>query len=163
MPELRLRRDSKDRKRYAIDGVGEMRLGKWYQRGATIASESGGSWELKSGRWNQALTATDASGGVAATYEPRGALKRGGEIALGAGSETYELKPSSNWRNRYALWSGEDELAAVETKGWSGKEVAVDVSNGVSPDALLLLMACYLVRRFGEDDAASAGGAAAAG
>lgn len=139
-----------------------MRLGRWYQRGATIASESGRSWELKSGRWSQALTATDDSGGVAATYEPRGALKRGGEIALRPGDETYELKPSSHWRNRYALWAGEDELAAVETRGWSGHEVAVDVSDGASVDPLLLLTACYLVRRFGEDDAATAGGAAAA-
>lgn len=96
-----------------------------------------------------------------AAYRPRGALKRGGEIVLAESGETFELKPSSNWRNRYALWSGETELAAVETKGWSGQEVAVDVSDERSVEALVLLLACYLVRRFGEDDAAAASGATA--
>lgn len=117
MAELRLRRDPDDRKRYVIDGVGELRTGKWHQRGATVTSAAGDGWELK---------------------------------------------PSSNWRNRYALWSGESELASVETTGWSGQEVAVDVSDDTSVEPLLLLMACYLVRRFGEDAAAAAGGATAA-
>jgi hypothetical protein len=68
---------------------------------------------------------------------------------------TWKLKPSSNWRNRYALWSGEHELASVETTGWSGQEVAVEVSDEVPVEPLLLLLACYLVRRFGENSAAA--------
>lgn len=160
MAELRLRRDSEDRKRYVLEGVGELRLGRWYRRGATISSNSGASWELTSSGWSSAVTAIDAEGREAATYRPRGALKRGGEIMLADGDETFELKASSNWRNRYALWSGETELAAVETKGWSGQEVAVDRSDDRSVEALVLLMACYLVRRLGEDDATAAGGAA---
>jgi hypothetical protein len=33
MAELRLRRDPDDRKRYVIEGVGELTTGKWHQRG----------------------------------------------------------------------------------------------------------------------------------
>jgi hypothetical protein len=36
MTELRLRRDPDDRKRYVIDGVGDTRVGKWYERGAIL-------------------------------------------------------------------------------------------------------------------------------
>jgi hypothetical protein len=158
MAELRLRRDREDRKRYVLDGVGELRLGRWYRRGATISSDSGASWELRSSGWSSVVTATDAGGREAATYRPRGALKRGGEIMVAEG-DTFELKPSSNWRNRYALWSGESELAAVETKGWSGQEVAVDLSDDRLVEALVLLMACYLVRRFGEDSSSAAAAA----
>jgi len=130
-------------------------MGKWHQRGARVSSVTGGRWELRPRAWSSGATAIDATGAEAATYEPHGALKRGGEILLAGGGERYELKPSSNWRNRYALWTGETELAAVETKGWSGQEVALDVSDVSSVDPLLLLMACYLVRRFGEDSAAA--------
>lgn len=101
------------------------------------------------------------AGAEVASYQPR-ALKRGGEIVIAEGGEKFELKPSSSWRNRYALWSGESELAAVEAKGWSGREVAVDLTDDPSVAPLLLLMTCYLVRRFGEDDTAAAGGATAA-
>jgi hypothetical protein len=155
MAELRLRRDPGDRKRYVLDGVGEMRVGKWYERGATLLADSGESWEMKPATWTSSVTATDSSGAEAATYEPRGAFKRGGEIQLPARGERYDLKPSSSWRNRYGLWTGDAELAAVETTGWSGQEVAVGVSEGASVDPLLLLMACFLVRRFGEDEAAA--------
>jgi hypothetical protein len=161
MSELRLRRDPEDRKRYVLDDVGEMRLGKWYERGATIYSNAGESWELRSSAWRGAVSATHSSGAEAATYEPRGAFKRGGEITLADTAEAYALKPSSNWRNRYALWSGERELAAVETRDWSGQEVAVEVDDSASLDPLLLLPACYLVRRFGEDESAGAGAATA--
>jgi len=161
MTELRLRRDPDDRKRCVLDGVGDMRVGKWYERRATLSADSGESWEMKPATWTS-VSATDSSGAEAATYEPRGAFKRGGEIQLAESGERYDLKPSSSWRNRYALWTGDAELAAVETTGWSAQEVAVGVSEGASVDPLLLLMACFLVRRFGEDDAA-AGAAAVTG
>jgi hypothetical protein len=72
---------------------------------------------------------------------------------LAESGKRYDLKPSSSWRHRYALWAGDEELAAVETSGWSGQEVAVGVSAGAPVDPLLLLIACFLVRRFGEDEA----------
>ena len=49
----------------------------------------------------------------------------------------------------------------METKGWSGQQGAVDLSDDRSVEPLVLLMTCYLVRRFGEDDAPAAGGATA--
>ena len=162
MTELRLRRDPDDRNRYVLDGVGDMRVGKWYERGATLSAVSGESWEMKPATWTSSVTATDSSGAEVASYEPRGTFKRGGEIELADSGERYDLKPSSSWRNRYALWAGGEELAAVETTGWSGQEVAVGVSEGTPVDPLLLRMACFLVRRFGEDEA-TAGAAGVAG
>ena len=38
MAELRLRRDPDDRKRYVIEGVGELKTGRWHQRGAAAAA-----------------------------------------------------------------------------------------------------------------------------
>lgn len=78
MAELRLRRDSEDRKRYVLEGVGELRLAKWYRRGAVVSSDDG-RWELSSRAWSPGVTATDAGGAEAATYQPRGAFKRGGD------------------------------------------------------------------------------------
>jgi hypothetical protein len=161
MHELRLRRDRDDRKRYVLEGVGEMRVGEWYERGATLSATSGESWRVKPANWTSSVTATASSGARVASYEPRGAFKRGGEIELAESGERYDLKPSSSWRNRYALWSADEELAAVETTGWSGQEVAVAVREEAQVNPLLLLMACFLVRRFGEDEAAA--GAAVAG
>ena len=161
MTDLRLRRDDADRKRYVLEGVGELRFGRWYRRGATVSDTAGHSWELKTSGLKQSAEAVGETGGQAASYEPKGVFKRGGRIEVADGSG-FDLKPSSAWRNRYALWSGEDEVASVETTGWSGQEVAVSVAEGASVDALPLLMACWLVRRFGEDDAAvTAGGSAA--
>ncbi len=162
MTELRLRRDDVDKKRYVLDGVGELQFGKWYERGATATDTGGRSWELKPSTWSRSAEALDQAGDQAAGFEPEGTFKRGGRLAVNGGA-TFDLKPSSAWKNRYALWSGEDELASVETKGWSGSEVAVDLGEGASVEPLPLLMACWLVRRFGEDDAAAASGGAAAG
>ena len=163
MTELRLRRDDSDKKRYLIEGVGELRLGKWYQRGGVISDTGGRSWELKSSAWKLSAEAVDEAGATGARYEPLGVLKRGGELELADGT-LFELKPSSAWKNRYALWYGDTELASIETKGWTGSEVAVTLAEGASVAPLPLLMACWLVRRFGEDDAAAAsGGGAAAG
>jgi hypothetical protein len=106
--------------------------------------------------------AVDAGGDEAARYEPEETFKRGGRLVV-AGGGSYDLKPSSAWRNRYALWSGEEELASVETKGWSGREVAVSIADDADVDPLVLLTACWLVRLFGEDDAAAAATGGAAG
>ena len=45
--ELRLKRDDVDKKRYVLDGVGELQLGKWYERGATATDTGGRTWELE--------------------------------------------------------------------------------------------------------------------
>ena len=162
MTELRLQRDDVDKKRYVLEGVGELQFGKWYERGATATDTGGRSWELKPSTWSRSAEALDQVGDQAARFEPEGTFKRGGRLELVDGSG-FELKPSSAWKNRYALWSDGEELASVETTGWSGTEVAVDVAEDASVDSLPLLMACWLVRRFGEDDASAASGGAAAG
>jgi hypothetical protein len=162
MAELRLRRDEADKKRYVLDGVGELQRGKWYERGAAATDTGGRTWELKPSAWKRSAVAVDAGGDEAARYEPEETFKRGGRLVV-AGGGSYDLKPSSAWRNRYALWSGEEELASVETKGWSGREVAVSIADDADVDPLVLLTACWLVRLFGEDDAAAAATGGAAG
>jgi hypothetical protein len=54
MAELRLRRGPGDPKRYVLDGVGEMRVGKWYERGATLSADSGGRKQAISRAWRWA-------------------------------------------------------------------------------------------------------------
>jgi hypothetical protein len=165
MPELELTRSPGDRHLYVLDGVGTLRVGGWLSRGATAEAGSD-SWQLgRRGMFKAAMQATDAAGGVAGEFEGR-ALRRGGTLRWDG--REYELRPSSMWRERYALADGERELATIEGKGWGKRPVKVTVEDGAGAlEPGLLLFAAYVVRALAEDAAAAssaaAGGAATAG
>jgi hypothetical protein len=110
MPELELTRSSGDRRLFVLEGVGTLRVGGWLSRGAT-AEAGADSWQLgRRGVFKAAMQATDGAGAVAGEFEGR-AMRRGGTLRWGG--RELELRPSSIWRERYALAEGERELATI--------------------------------------------------
>jgi hypothetical protein len=155
MPDLELTRTSYDRRLYTLDGVGTLRLEGWFSRRAT-ADADGQKWRFaRIGFWQRQIVATDATGLTVGEFAPN-TLRRGGALRW-AGSEL-TLRPSSAWRERYALADGERELAVLDGKDWGRRPVKVTVEDPGDIDPGLLLFAVFVVRSLAED----ASGAAAA-
>lgn len=146
MPELELTRADGDRRLFALEGVGTLRLKGWASRAAT-AEAAGVSWEFnRVGVIKQTIQAADAAGSVIGRFEPNG-LKRGGKVAWQ--SSEFELRPASRWKERYALADGDRELALLDGKGSGGRPVKVAVEETIDPE--LLLFATFVVRGLAED------------
>jgi hypothetical protein len=159
MPDLELTRTPGDRRLYAVEGVGTLRLEGWGSRQAT-AEAGGSSWHVaRRGFWQRVIQATDAAGVVVGEFEPR-RLHRGGAVRWAARELT--LRPASRWRQRYALADGERELVILDGKGWGRRPVKLTVEDSGTIEPGLLLFAAFVVRGLAAD-AGAAGGAAAAG
>ena len=157
---IELKRTEEDRKLYALEGVGTLRLEGLGGRMAT-AEAGAESWHLtRRGFWRRTIQATDRTDSVVGEFEPR-SLRRGGALRW-AGREL-ELRPASKWRERYALANGERELAVFDGKGWGRRPVEVRVDDPATVEPGLLLFAAFVVRGLAEDASSVAGGAAAAG
>jgi hypothetical protein len=69
--ELELTRTPSDRRLYALEGVGRLRLLGFGSR-AALAEADGGTWRLGRRRfWQRDIQATDATGVVVGEFEPR--------------------------------------------------------------------------------------------
>lgn len=157
---IELKRTEEDRRLYALEGVGTLRLEGLGGRMAT-AEAGAESWHLtRRGFWRRTILATDAADSVVGEFEPRG-LRRGGALRW-AGREL-ELRPASKWRERYALADGDRELAVFDGKGWGRRPVEVSVDDPATVEPGLLLFAAFVVRGLAEDASSVAGGAATAG
>src|ERR1700754_2366120 len=100
MAELELTRTPGARRRYEIDGVGALRLGGMFSRGATAEAASA-SWAFdRRGFWQRSVEAVAATGVALASYDPR-AFRRGGLLRWGG--RDYALRPASRWKERYAV------------------------------------------------------------
>jgi hypothetical protein len=155
MADLELRRTSEDRRVYALDGVGTLRLLGLAARTAT-AEAGDRHWTFGRRRfWQRSIQATDDGGAVTGEFEPR-SLRRGGTVRW-EGSEL-TLRPASSWRERYALANGERELAVLDGKGWGRAPVKVTVDDAERVEPGLLLFAAFIVRRLAADASAAAGG-----
>jgi hypothetical protein len=160
MPELELTRTREDRRLYALDGVGTLRLNGWTARSAT-ATVGGQEWALRRrGVFKAVVEATDPAGADAGRFEPR-VVRRGGELRWG--ERTFTLRPASTWRERFALAEGERELAVLDGRAWGKRPVTIVVDDLAAVEPELLLFAAYVVRGLAEDaSGAAAGGTAAA-
>jgi hypothetical protein len=158
MAELQLTRTPGDRKVYALDGVGTLRLRGWASRAAT-AEAGERSWDLsRSGIFRTTVTASDAEGSPVGDFRAHG-FKRGGTLRWGG--RELRLGPASMWRERYALTDGDRELAVLEGKGWGKRPVKVTVDDAAAIDPGLLLFTAFVVRGLAEDAGAAAGSTAA--
>jgi hypothetical protein len=155
--ELQLTRTRGDRRLYALQGVGTLRLTGWSSRGA-IAQAGALSWQIKRRGFSQrVIQAADASGVVVGEHEPR-TLRRGG--ALRWCDRELALRPDSAWRQRYALTEGDHQLATIEGKSWGKRPVNIAVHGDASAiDPGLLLFAAFVVRTLAHDAAAASSAA----
>jgi hypothetical protein len=153
MPDLELTRTPGDRRLYALDGVGTMRLEGWFSRTAT-ADADGKKWRFaRIGFWQRQIAATDAARLTVGEFAPN-TLRRGGALRW-AGREL-TLRPSSAWRERYALVDDERELAVLDGKDWGRRPVKVTIGDLGDIDPGLLLFAVFVVRSLAEDASAAA-------
>lgn len=163
MADLELTRTADDRRLYTLGDIGTMRLTGFWSRSAT-AQAGGRTWELaRSGFWRVVARATDEGGVVVGEFEPRGGLRRGGTLRWS--DREYLLRPSSSWRERYALLADDRELTVLDGKGWGKRPVAVTVHDLALVEPGLLLFATFVVRGLAEDasSSSSAGVVAATG
>lgn len=159
MPDLDLTRNPDDRRRYEVEGVGELRLQGLLARRADARTD-GAEWSFaRRGFWPTTVEATDVSGTVVGAFEPR-KLRRGGELRWAG--HTYELRPASRWRERYALAQGDRELAVLDGKGWGKRPVRITVDDPQAVEPGLLLFAAFVVRGLAEDASAAAASVSAA-
>jgi hypothetical protein len=159
MIDLELTRSPEDRRLYTLAGIGTLRLEGWASRRA-IAQAGSDSWRIaRRGFWHRAIEAADAAGTAVGSFEPR-TLHRGGTVRWG--DRELALRPASMWRERYALASGERELAILDGKGWGKRPVRVTVEDPAELEPGLLLFAAFVVRSLAEDAGTAAAGASAA-
>src|SRR5262245_45596795 len=126
MADLELTRSREDRGVYVLENLGTLRLRGLFGSGAT-AEAGGTTWTIsRRGMWRRLVRATDPAGAVAGEFEPNG-LRRGGTLRW-TGREL-ALRPSSSWRERYALVDGDRVLAELEGKGWGRRPVKIAVDD----------------------------------
>jgi hypothetical protein len=155
--ELELTRVPGDRRLYALEGVGTLRVHGFMGRRATAASADGTISIDRRGFWRRELVAVDELGSQVAEFEPR-TIRRGGTLRF-AGREL-TLSPASSWRERYELAYAGRALAILDGKGWGRRPVSVTLLDPEPLDPRLLLFAAFVVRGLAEDASGSSGAGA---
>jgi hypothetical protein len=154
--ELELTRVPGDRRLYALDGIGTLRLEGFLGR-AALAQAGDARWKIgRRGVWRRELQAIDELGALAGEFLPR-AVRRGGSLRWGERELT--LQPASSWRERYSLSDGDRELVLLDGKGWGKRPVRLTLRDRTLEPGLLLF-ATFVVRGLAEDASGSAGAGA---
>ena len=157
--DLELVRRPDDRRAYDLGDVGSLRVTGFWSRRAT-ATAGPRTWELaRTSLWTTASAAADEAGAETGAFVPR-TLRRGGTLTWQGRS--YELRPASSFRERYALVEDGLERAVFEGKGWGRRPVAVSLDPTWRPEPGLLLFAAFVVRALADDASGAAGGSTAA-
>ncbi|MGE3233158.1 MAG: hypothetical protein AB7O78_05480 [Thermoleophilia bacterium] len=156
--EMELTRSRDDRRRFDLEGAGSIRLGPWYRGGATILAGDEVLEVERRGILRRTIEALDPAGAVVGRFGPQGG-KRGGPLWWDG--RELALRPSSFWRERYALVDGDRDLALLDGKGWGSRPVRIRLDDPATEPSLLLF-AAYVVDRLADDAGSSAGATAAA-
>ena len=144
-------REPGDRRLYTLEGVGSMRLAGWIARRADAVAGTSRWRFTPSGFFGRQVIATDELGSIVGEFH-QNAIRRGG--ALRWSGRSFELRPASVWRERYALCEGDSELALLDARSWGRHPVRLTVQTDV--DHGLLLFAAFVARRLAEDSASTA-------
>jgi hypothetical protein len=155
MTDLALTRTQEDRRLYALERVGTVRLEGW--RAPRATAETGvRSWHFaRRGLWRRTIDATDAFGAMVGTFQhPRG--RRGGTLRWD--DADLVLRPAGLSPERYALTDGDRELVVLDGKAWGKQPVTITVMDIDEIDPGLLLFVAYVVHGLPEagGDASSA-------
>jgi hypothetical protein len=159
MAEIELTRSKGDRRLYELGPLGSLRLEGFWSRRAT-ATSAGVTWRIgRVGVFGRSIHCVGAGNALVGEFDPR-SIRRGGELRWNG--RTFELRPASSWRERYALASGDVEVAVFEAKGWGKRPVKVDIAHPEAIEPGLLLFTAFVVRGLAEDASAAVGGSVAA-
>jgi hypothetical protein len=157
MTELELTRTSGDRRLYALEGIGTVRLEGLFSNSAT-AEAAGSRWQInRRGFWRREIEATDAAGAVMGEFVPRD-IRRGGTLRWGGRELT--LRPVSPLRERYSLSEGDRDFILLDGKGWGRRPVKITLTEPEAIEPGLVLFAAFVVHRLAANSSASAGAAA---
>jgi hypothetical protein len=159
---LQLIRVPGDRRLYALDGVGTLRLHGMLMRSATACAREGTWTFTRRSAWRRSLRATDGLGVEVGTFMPR-EIRRGGAVHWRG--RDYVLRPHSVLRERYVLADADRELAVIEATGWWGwgarSPVRLTLEQPAAVEPGLLLFTSFIVRTLADGAASDAGGSAA--
>ena len=130
-----------DRRLYALDGVGTLRLTGWASRTAT--AEAGGlAWLMTyRGLLAPVIQAADAAG-VVGEFRAR-TLHRGGLLRWR--DRELNVRPDSLWRERYVLVEDDRRAATIEARGWGRQPVNLRIDGAAELEPGLLLFAVFVV------------------
>ena len=156
MADLELTRAKGDRRLYALDGVGTLRVSGLLSRSA-IAEADGRRWHLAvHGILRRTIEAVDERGGVVGSFEGR-SIRRGG--ALHWDGRTYVLRTAARVARALRAGARRPRARAARRQGLGQAARPRHGRRPVGDRAGLLLFAAYVVRALAED----AGSTAAAG
>ena len=151
MVDLELTRTPQDRRLYALEGVGTLRLQGFASRGATAQADAQ-RWTIRRrGFWQRRIDANDEVGTTVGTFEPH-SLRRGGTVRWDG--STFTLRAASSWRERYALADGAREVALLDGRR---RPVRITVDDPAAINAGLLLFTAFIVRGLAGDASDAAG------
>lgn len=158
LTDLELVRTPGDRRTYRLGDLGTLQITGFWGRSAVATADDGRTWRLdRTSLWRSSSAAIDGDGREAGRFDAR-SIARGGDLTWEGRS--YELRPASSWRERYALVVGDREVAVIDGRGWGKRPVGVTIAaSGLDPG--LLLYVAYVVRSLAEDASGAAGGSAA--
>jgi hypothetical protein len=155
MQELTLTRVFGDRRLYAFEGVGSIRLTGLGKRGG-LAEAGGQRWQITAlSFWKRDIRATDTAGIVVGEFAGR-ALAGGGELRWYG--RDYVLRRHTIWRERCGLSDGARELATIDGKSWGAHPVTIRGDDLSVIDPGLLLFAAFVVRALAVAAAEAAAG-----
>ena len=127
MTELELTRTPDDRRLYALEGFGTLRLIGFWSRSA-VATSGSRTWQLTgTGILRRFVHATDEGGTEVGAFEPR-RIHRGGELRWG--DRDYVLRPSSAGASG-TCWP----TATASWRSWTARAGASDPSRSRSHDS----------------------------
>ena len=146
MKEIALTRTREDRRRYALEGVGTMRVGGIVARTATASDAAGHTWHFR--RRGRAAQATDELGSLVGEYRPN-RLGRGGRLRWG--EREIALQAAGNlWQERYRLVDAHRGLGTCRGRSWGRHPVRFELADDAELEAGLFLFAAFVVRGLAE-------------
>lgn len=139
--DLELTRSPKDRKLYALKGVGQLRLEGLFASRAT-AEVPDGRWKFDRRGMRGPLRAFDPSGTFTGRFEPR--LFGGGTLMWRR--HDMAVRRASSENDRYALADGDRELALFDAYSRSKESTRISLERLEDVEPALLLFAAWVVR-----------------
>lgn len=144
MTEFELTRTRGDRRLYALEGIGTVRLEGMFAHSAT-AEASGRAWHFsRRGFWQRIIEATDEAGTVEGEFVPRD-IRRGGTLHWGGRELT--LHPVSPLRERYTLSDSDRDLVLLDAKSWGRRPVKLTLVDREAIESGLLLFTAFVVHQ----------------